>query len=55
MEDVMEPKNSPIRRTALTEVSLPTVLCPVDTEDYFELAYEADEFGVRLPEHATNE
>lgn len=24
---------------------------PLDTEDYFELAYEADEFGVHVPEY----
>jgi hypothetical protein len=36
----------------LGDVSSPTVLGPVDTEDYFELAYEADEFGVHIPEHS---
>jgi hypothetical protein len=55
MEDVMEPKNSPIKSTNLIEVSLPTVLCPVDAEDYFELACEADEFGVHVHEHSTYE
>jgi hypothetical protein len=50
----MEPKNSPIKSKD-SEVSLPTVLYPVDTEDYFELACEADEFGVHVHEHSTYE
>jgi hypothetical protein len=33
----------------------PMVLCPVDTDDYFELAYEADEFGVHLPDTFSRE
>jgi hypothetical protein len=48
----MEPKKSPINSANLGDVLSPTVLCPVDTEDYFELAYEADEFGVHIPEHS---
>ncbi len=47
----MEPK-SPIKRRELQETLLPTVLYPLDTEDYFELAYEDDEFGVHLPDHS---
>ena len=43
----MEPK-SPIKSSAMPETLPPTVLSPVDTEDYFELAYEDDEFGVHL-------
>jgi hypothetical protein len=46
----MEPK-SPIKSSDLPETLLPTVLCPVDTEDYFELAYETDEFGVHVPDY----
>ena len=34
------------------ETLLPTVLYPVDTEDYFELACEADEFGVHVLDHS---
>jgi len=48
----MEPKKSPIKSRDLTEALQPTVLCPVDTDDYFELAYEADEFGVHIPDHS---
>jgi hypothetical protein len=44
----MEPK-SPIKLRDLTEALLPTPSCPIDTEDYFELAYEVDEFGVHAP------
>jgi hypothetical protein len=47
----MEPK-SPIKRRELKETLLPAVLCPLDTEDYFELACEDDEFGVHLPDHS---
>lgn len=47
----MEPK-SPIKSRDLQETLLPSVLYPVDTEDYFELAYEADEFGVHAPDHS---
>jgi hypothetical protein len=46
--ECMEPK-SPIKSSDMPETLLPTVLRPVDTEDYFELAYEDDEFGVHLP------
>lgn len=45
----MEPK-SPIKSSDMPETLLPTVLSPVDTEDYFELAYEDDEFGVHVPD-----
>jgi hypothetical protein len=48
----MEPKKSPIKSRDLTEVLQPMVLRPVDTDDYFERAYEADEFGVHLPDHS---
>jgi hypothetical protein len=44
----MEPK-SPIRSRDLQGQSLSMSLCPVDSEDHFELAYEADEFGLRVP------
>ena len=48
----MEPKKSPIKSRDLTEALQPTVLYPVDTDDYFELAYEADEFGLHVPDHS---
>ena len=48
----MEPKKSPIKSRDLTEALLPTALCPVDADDYFELAYEADEFGVHVPDQS---
>ncbi len=44
----MEPKST-IKSSDMPETLLPTVFCPIDAEDYFELAYEADEFGVHLP------
>ena len=47
----MEPK-SPTRSRELKETMLPSVLYPTDTEDYFELACEDDEFGVHIPGHA---
>ena len=47
----MEPKST-IKSSDMPETLLPTVLCPVDAEDYFELAYEADEFGVHVPDHS---
>ncbi len=46
----MEPK-SPIKPGDSRKTLLPTVLYPLETEDCFELAYEADEFGVHLPDH----
>jgi hypothetical protein len=46
----MEPKRL-IKPGDLRETLLPTVLCPLDTEDCFELAYEDDEFGVHLADH----
>jgi hypothetical protein len=52
--ECMEPK-SPIKSSDMPETLLPTVLCPVDAEDYFELAYEADEFGVHVPHHSDDE
>ena len=48
----MEPKKSPIKSRDFAEALQPTVLCPVDTDDYFELAYEADEFGVHVHDHS---
>src|ERR1700694_3844465 len=48
--ECMEPK-SPIKSRDLTETLLPTVLYPADTEDCFELACEADEFGVHVLDH----
>jgi len=47
----MEPKKSPIENRDLKDALQPRVLCPFDTDDYFELAYEADEFGVHVPDH----
>ena len=47
----MEPK-SPTKSRELKETLLPSVLYPTDTEDYFELACEGDEFGVHIPDHA---
>jgi hypothetical protein len=47
--EYMEPK-SPIKSRELKETLLPTVLYPIDTEDYFELACEDDEFGVHIPD-----
>jgi hypothetical protein len=41
----MDPKE-PGKRSALNEPLPSTVSCPADAEDCFELAYEADEFGV---------
>jgi hypothetical protein len=46
----MEPK-SPIKSSDTPETLLPSVLCPVDADDYFELAYETDEFGVHVPDY----
>ena len=40
----MQPKD-PIKRRDIQETLLPTFLCPIDSEDCFELAYE---FGVHL-------
>ena len=48
----MEPKKSPMKSRDLTEALQPTVLCPVEIDDYFELAYEADEFGVHVPDYS---
>ena len=45
----MEPK-SPIKSRELKEMLRQTVLYPTDTEDYFELACEDDEFGVHIPD-----
>ena len=47
--ECMEPK-SPIKSKELKETLLPSVLYPTDTEDYFELACEDDEFGVHIPD-----
>jgi len=44
----MEPK-SPLKLRDPTEAFPPKPSCPMDTEDYFELAYEIDEFGVHAP------
>jgi hypothetical protein len=46
----MEPK-SPRKRRDLDETSQPSPPAPADAEDYFEQAYEADEFGVHVPEY----
>jgi hypothetical protein len=43
----MEPTSN-IRRK--NEDDLPHTPTPVDADDYFELAYETDEFGVHLPD-----
>jgi hypothetical protein len=48
--ECMKPK-SPIKPGDSRKTLLPTVLYPLETEDCFELAYEADEFGVHLPDH----
>jgi hypothetical protein len=45
----MKPANAPTDSNA-SKLIPPAVSCPIDTEDYFELAWEADEFGIRLPE-----
>jgi hypothetical protein len=37
------------------ETLLPPVLYPLDAEDCFELACEADEFGVHLPDLSDDE
>jgi hypothetical protein len=47
--EYMEPK-SPIKTRYITETLMPTILYPLDAEDYFELAREDDEFGVHLPD-----
>jgi hypothetical protein len=46
--DRMEPK-SPIKLRDPTETFPPRPSYPMDAEDYFELAYEVDEFGVHAP------
>jgi hypothetical protein len=50
----MKPENTPIESTDLSHVRLPKVICPVDSEDHFELADEADEFGVHAADHSAN-
>ena len=45
----MEPQ-SIVRRKDEDDALRPPTQPPVDAEDYFELAYETDEFGVHLPE-----
>ena len=47
----MEPKKTPIRSKDSKEALQP-VVCPVDTDDCFELADEPDEFGVHVPDHS---
>jgi len=49
----MEPKKSPTKSQDLKDASQPAVSVLVDTDDYFELAYEADEFGVHVPDLST--
>ena len=44
----MEPK-TPNKPGNLIAALLMTPLFALDTEDYFELAYEVDEFGVHAP------
>lgn len=48
----MEPKKTPIRSKDSKEALQPVVSGPVDTDDYFELANEPDEFGVHVPDHS---
>ncbi len=48
----MEPSKSLLKSRGLQEAWQPTIVCPVDIDDYFELADEADEFGVHAPDHA---
>jgi hypothetical protein len=50
----MEPKSLSKSRDS-KEILPPTVLYPLDTEDCFELACEADEFGVHLPDLSDDE
>jgi hypothetical protein len=45
----MEPK-SRVKRSDSQEQSIPASTSATETEDYFELAYEIDEFGVHVPE-----
>ncbi len=44
----MEPMNGAIKIENSKDVSLQTLVSPLDSEDYFELACEADEFGVHI-------
>jgi hypothetical protein len=46
----MEPKSPPKRKDP-DQAALPVPLSPVNSEDYFELAYETDEFGVHVHEY----
>ncbi len=50
----MKPTNAPIDSNP-ANVFPPVASCPVDAEDYFDLAWEADEFGIRLPEPGESE
>lgn len=47
-ENAMEPINGAIKTANSKEVSPQGLLSPLDAEDYFELACEADEFGVHI-------
>jgi hypothetical protein len=49
----MEPKKSSTKSQDLKGALQPMVPYSVDTDDYFELAYEPDEFGVRIPDLST--
>jgi hypothetical protein len=46
----MEPKKSSSKSQDLKGTLQPMVRYSVDTDDYFELAYEPDEFGVHVPD-----
>jgi hypothetical protein len=45
----MEPKSTVSRKDEDHALPPPT-RPPIDVEDYFELAYETDEFGTHVPE-----
>jgi hypothetical protein len=46
----MEPKKNPIKSRDSMEALRPLASCPADIDDYFELACEADEFGIHVPD-----
>jgi hypothetical protein len=41
---------SRVKRGDSQEQPIPRSPSPMESEDYFELAYETDEFGVHIPE-----
>lgn len=51
----MEPVNDAIKIGHSKDVSAQTLSSPLDAEDYFELACEADEFGVHILGHSVAE